>query len=97
MRHALILALLLGACAPYHLASSGKPPSGAIAQTDIDACRSIAVADNSTAADRAAGFVAGMTLIGAPIAYEVHKGRVRQAFVDCLTARGWMGVTPATD
>jgi hypothetical protein len=96
MRSLALLALLAG-CAPFHLATTGHAPLRAVVDLDILACKDAARTSLDTPRRQVASFLAGATLIAIPADYASRKQAYREAFAACLTARGWTGITLATD
>jgi hypothetical protein len=98
----LALALLAVGCAPFHLATSGKAPPSATADSkrlDILECKDTAQQAMDSPIQQARSFATGFLLPGVGIAvdYAARKDLYRHAFADCMTARGWTGITLATD
>jgi hypothetical protein len=100
MQKAIVLALLfacgLTACGTFNLGNV-RPQVGKTAeqqQLDTLTCKDQAnLAVNSTGR-QTGDFLLGMTIVGAPVAYEMDKAKERQVFADCMNARGYV-VTPA--
>jgi hypothetical protein len=100
MRKSIILVLLLAcgviACGTYTLGIV-RPQAGKSAdqqQLDTLTCKDQAhLAVNSTGR-QTGDFLLGLTIVGAPVAYEMDKSKERQVFADCMHARGYV-VTPA--
>ena len=95
----LLVAALLTGCGTFQLASGIYPPPGKSSdqqQTDILVCKDQAKNEANTAGRQAGAFLLGMTLVGAPVAYELEKSKQREVFSECMTARGYR-ITPATD
>ncbi len=91
-------ALLCASCGTYMLGYV-QPQTGKTAEQqslDTLACKEEARLAIQ-AGDRQVGqFLMGLTIIGAPVAYQIEKGNQRDAFTSCMTARGYT-VRPATD
>ena len=95
----ILVALLLTGCGTFQLASGIYPPPGKSSdqqQTDILVCKDQAKNEANTAGRQAGAFLLGMTLVGAPVAYELEKSKQREVFSECMTARGYR-ITPTTD
>src|SRR5690349_9798627 len=90
---------LLGSCGSFQLASAVYPPAGKSSdQQQIDnlACKDRARLEANTAERQAGAFLLGMTIVGAPAAFELEKAKQREVYGECMTARGYR-VIPATD
>jgi hypothetical protein len=95
----LVSVLFLTACGTFQLASAVYPPSGKSSQeqqTDTLVCKDRARLEANTAERQAGAFLLGMTIIGAPAAYELERAKQREVFAECMTALGYR-VVPATD
>jgi hypothetical protein len=90
---------VLTACGTFQLADGIYPPPGKTSeqqQTDILACKDQARLEANTADRQAGAFLLGMTIIGAPVAFELEKAKQREVFSQCMTARGYR-IVPSTD
>ena len=90
------LSIALAGCGSFSL---GRviPPEGTTAdraQLDILVCKDEAYQAASTGEKQAEGFLLGLTIIGYPIAYEDDKATQRQAYADCMIARGYRYLPP---
>jgi predicted small lipoprotein YifL len=56
---------------------------------DMLVCKDRAKNEANTDARVAGSFLAGLTIIGAPIAIEAEKAKQREVFAQCLTERGY--------
>lgn len=92
----LLLCLLLAGCGTFPLGSvyadQGQTPQQR--EQDILVCKDRASTEANTQARVAGSFVAGLTLIGAPIAIQAEKDKQREVFAKCLTERGYRVVAP---
>jgi len=87
--------LLLTGCGtfPLGMVYSMKGQSDQQRETDMLVCKDIAKNEANTTARVAGSFVAGLTIIGAPIAIEEEKRKTREVFATCMENRGYK-VTP---
>lgn len=88
----------LAGCGSFQLGNV-HPQSGKTAeqqQLDMLGCKDRAHIEANTAGRQVGSFIAGMTIIGAPIAFEAEKSKQREVFAECMQARGYT-VTPAND
>lgn len=91
--------LLLGGCGTFPLAGGIHPPpgkSGQEQQTDILVCKDRARNEANTTERQAGAFALGLTLVGAPLAFELEKKKQREVFADCMSAKGYR-VLPVRD
>ena len=100
MQKSIILVLLLAfgvaACGTYTLGNV-HPQSGKTTdqqQLDTLTCKDQANLAANTAGRQTGDFLLGLTIVGAPVAFEREKAKEREVFADCMTARGYV-VTPA--
>jgi hypothetical protein len=93
---ALALACSVTACGTFNLGNV-RPQVGRTAeqqQLDTLTCKDQAnLAVNSTGR-QTGDFLLGMTIVGAPVAYEMDKAKQRQVFADCMHARGYVVTAP---
>jgi hypothetical protein len=87
--------ILLTGCGTFQLGTvySVKGQSDQQRETDMLVCKDIAKNEANSSARVAGSFVAGLTIIGAPLAIEEEKRKTREVFSDCMTKRGYR-VTP---
>lgn len=57
-------------------------------------CKDKAKTEANTAGRQAASFIAGATIIGAPVAIEAEKAKQREVYAACMDARGYVVVPP---
>jgi hypothetical protein len=98
MHRTILIALLMcgiTACGTFNLGNV-RPQAGKTAeqqQLDTLTCKDQANLAVNSAARQTGDFLLGMTIVGAPVAYEMDKSKQRQVFADCMQARGYV-VTP---
>ena len=88
----LVLPLVVAACGTFPLSGGTSPPAGKTAdqhQLDLLTCQHDAKMAVSTAARQTGNYLLGMTIIGAPVAFELEKAKQREVFAQCMTARGY--------
>ena len=88
----LVLPLFVAACGTFPLSGGTYPPAGKTKdqqQLDLLTCQDQAKLAVSTAGRQTGAFLLGMTIIGAPVAFELEKAKQREVFADCMTARGY--------
>ncbi len=88
----IIGALFLAGCGTFPLAGKITPPSGKgqdQQQLDLLACKDQAHLAANTAGRQAGNFLLGMTIVGAPVAYELDKSKQREVFAACMSQRGY--------
>lgn len=87
---------VLAGCGSFNLgyvqAQAGKTADQQ--QLDTLACKDQAYHEANTAGRHVGSFLAGMTIIGAPIAIEAEKAKQREVFTACMQDRGYT-ITPA--
>lgn len=91
-----ISVICLTGCGSFNLGLV-HPQAGKTAeqqQLDMLTCKDRAAVEANTEGRQIGSFLAGLTVIGAPIAYEAEKAKQREVFTDCMQARGYT-VTPA--
>jgi len=95
MRKTTLLALLMcsiAACGTFNLGNV-RPESGKSAeqqQLDTLTCKDQASLAVNSAGRQTGDFLLGLTIVGAPVAYEMDKAEQRQVFADCMHARGYV-------
>ena len=98
--HAMITAvsLFLVGCA-FQLAGAVYPPPGKSnqeQQVDMLFCKDQAKKEATTVGRQAGWIALGLTIVGVPLAVGLEKQKQREAFAQCMTARGYR-VDPVTD
>ena len=97
MKRSLIIfaIILLTGCGsfPLGMVYSMRGQSDQQRETDMLVCKDRAKNEANSAARVAGSFVAGLTIIGAPIAIEEEKRKTREVFAECMDGRGYK-VTP---
>jgi len=89
--------LLCVGCGTFQLANGIYPPAGKShdqQQTDILVCKDEAKLAANTTERQTGAFLLGMTIVGAPVAFEMEKSKQREVFSQCLTARGYRVTVP---
>jgi len=91
----LLSVVALAGCGSFPLGTSYPQQGQTQAQTDqnILVCKDRAKDEANTDARVAGSFVAGLTIIGAPIAIAEERRKQREVFAQCMTERGYK-VTP---
>lgn len=89
--------LLLAGCGSFPLgyvdARAGKTDQDR--QMDMLVCKDQARNEANTDARVAGSFLAGLTIVGAPIAIAAERQKQRDVFADCMKAKGY-NVRPAS-
>jgi hypothetical protein len=91
------LTVLLTGCGSFMLGYV-QPQAGKTAQDqqlDTLVCKDRAKTEANTSARQAGSFLAGMTIVGAPIAIEAEKAKQREVFTQCMGEKGYQ-VRPPT-
>lgn len=86
-----LAALALTGCGTYPLGTSYPQSGQTRAETDMNilVCKDRAQTEANTDARVAGSFVAGLTIIGAPIAIIEERRKQREVFAQCMTERGY--------
>lgn len=94
---ALLLPLVLVGCGSFPLGHVHAPTGNAKSQTDLDTlfCKDQAYQAANTAERQVGAFLAGLTIIGTPIAIEADKAKQREVFKGCMEGKGYR-ITPPT-
>lgn len=89
--------IALAGCGTFPLASGVNHPSKTQQEMQLDtlACKDRARLAASSAERQAGAFALGLTIIGAPLAYELDKRKQREVFKSCMEARGYEVLPPA--
>lgn len=87
----IVLPLFLAGCGSYPLGTSYPLQAQTQDQTDLAilVCKEKAKQAIQTPGRLTASFVAGLTIIGAPIAIADARRAEREAFSECMTAKGY--------
>jgi hypothetical protein len=87
---------LMTACGTYTLGIVHPQSQKTAQQQQLDTltCKDQANLVANSAGRQTADFFLGMTIIGAPVAFEREKAKEREVFSECMTAKGY-NVTPA--
>lgn len=88
----LSLSLLTSACGTFNLGNV-SPQANKTAdqqQLDILTCKDKANLAINSAGHQTADFLLGMTIVGAPVAYENDKAKAREVYAGCMQARGYV-------
>ena len=88
----LVLPLVVAACGTFPLSGNTYGPPGKTQdqhQMDILVCKDQAKLAANTTGRQTGAFLLGMTIIGAPVAFELEKAKQREVFAECMTARGY--------
>lgn len=99
IRYLKILPLLLAtACTQFSLGFVQPQPGKSTAQMQFDmaVCKNEAFNAAGTPDKQAGAFLLGLTLVGAPVAYEMDKATQRSVFRSCMLGLGYV-VTPASE
>ena len=97
MKRAVLLSVvLLAGCGTFPLGTSYPQQGQTQSQTDqnILVCKDRARDEANTDARVAGSFVAGLTIVGAPIAIAEERRKQREVFAACMTERGYKVVPP---
>lgn len=91
MRSPLILCLFLAGCGTFPLGVSyaEKGQTQQQLHADILWCKDQAKTAADTPGRQVGSFIAGLTIIGAPVAYENEKQLQRDVFKACMTDKGY--------
>lgn len=87
-----ILCLLLAGCGSFPLAASVYPPTGkTVSDERLDLLECKDRAHNYAASDekQVRGFLLGLTVIGAPVAYAADRSDQRTEFRACMEDKGY--------
>lgn len=88
----LSVVLLLAGCGTYPLSGGALPPAGKTrdqAQLDLLVCQDEARQSVNSAGTQARSFALGLTVIGAPAAYDLEKKDARAVYAKCMTDKGY--------
>lgn len=78
-------------CGSFPLGTAYAPPGVTQHQLDFDilSCKDRAHHEANTSERQIGSFLAGMTLVGVPIAIEAEKAKQREIYKQCMEARGY--------
>ena len=94
---ATLCVVFVAGCGTFQLASAVYPPSGKSQeqqQLDNLSCKDNAKNEANTAGRQAGAFALGLTIVGAPVDYELEKSKQREVYKGCMEARGYRVVNP---
>lgn len=92
----LLACVALAGCGSFPLGTS-FPQQGqtrSVMDQDILVCKDHAKDEANTDARVAGSFIAGLTIVGAPIAIAEERRKQREVFAQCMTDRGYRVVPP---
>lgn len=91
MRSTLILTLLLAGCGtfPLGVAYADKGQSREQLHADVLWCKDQAQTAANAPGRQVGSFIAGLTIIGAPVAYENEKQLQRDVYRACMNDKGY--------
>lgn len=97
MRSSLILVCLgLAGCGSFPLGTAYAQQGQTRAQLDADIlfCKDKARTEADTSARQVGNFIAGLTLVGIPVAVADERRVQREIYAQCMTERGYRVVPP---
>lgn len=88
--------LLLTGCGSFVLGHVSRPIHMTAEQQQVDSliCKDRAKNEANTDARVAGSFLAGLTIVGAPVAIAAEREKQREVFTKCMTDKGYL-VHPA--
>jgi hypothetical protein len=88
--------VLLAGCGSFVLGHVQRPISMTAEQQQLDTllCKDRAKNEANTDARVAGSFLAGLTIVGAPVAIAAEREKQREVFAKCMTDKGYL-VRPA--
>lgn len=89
--------LLLAGCGTFQLASSvipSTPKTQDQQQLDNLGCKDQAKLEANTTGRQTGAFLLGMTIVGAPVAFEMEKAKQREVYKSCMEAKGYRILPP---
>lgn len=93
---ALVCGLVLAGCGTFSLGTA-FPLQGQTkdqVQLAVLTCQDRAKLEANTAGRQAGSFALGLTIVGAPVAYELEKKKQREVWSECMTEKGYRVVPP---
>jgi hypothetical protein len=97
--HILVILLFFTGCGTFPLAKRVIPPMGKTndqQRLDTLTCKDRARLEANTAERQTGAFLLGMTIIGAPLAFELEKAKQREVYAKCMRDLGYT-VVPVED
>src|SRR5580658_680329 len=91
-----VSAVLLVSCGTFPLGNV-QPQSGRTAeqqQSDTLYCKDQAQLAANSAGRQTGDFLLGLTIVGAPVAYEMDKSKQREVFAGCMQDKGYVVIPP---
>lgn len=88
---------MLTGCGTFQLASSVTPTSPKTQeqqQLDNLACKDQAKLEANTTGRQTGAFLLGLTIVGAPVAFELEKAKQREVYKTCMEAKGYRVLPP---
>lgn len=92
--------LVLSACGTFQLAANVYPLANQTQeqmQLDNLSCKDKARLEANTAERQAGAFALGLTIVGAPLAFELEKAKQREVYKSCMEAKAYRVLPPADD
>lgn len=89
--------LLLAGCGTFQLASGvipSTPKTQEQQQLDNLGCKDQAKLEANTTGRQTGAFLLGMTIVGAPVAFEMEKAKQREVYKSCMEAKGYRILPP---
>lgn len=86
-----LLVILCTACGTFNLGNVHPQISKTHDQQQLDTltCKDRAHLEASSGGRQAGAFLLGMTIVGAPLAFELDKAKQREVFTTCMHERGY--------
>lgn len=92
----LTIPLLCTACGTFNLGNVHQQAGKSKEQQQLDTltCKDQARLAANSSERQAGAFLLGLTIVGAPVAFEMEKSKQREVFTNCMQERGY-AITPA--
>lgn len=92
----LVISVVLVGCGSFSLGMVSPTKGQSLQQREQDTlvCKDQAKNEANTSARAVGSFLAGLTIIGAPLAIESEKSKQREVFALCMTERGYKVEAP---